>query len=89
MQTLVTSKFRNEDLKPEHTVLVASLEKLRNDLKGFQSDFARNYGTDPSKVSRVLNGKLYDAQMIDALINFRNEVTQKQKEEIVSLTERI
>lgn len=89
MTAITTSAITNEKVKEQLEILIASLSKLRNDLRGQQSAFAREYGADPSKVSRVLSGKLYDPTMIEAMIVFRDRNMELERNTIASLAERI
>jgi predicted aldo/keto reductase-like oxidoreductase len=57
------------------------LNKLKKLLNRRQAVFSNTYNVDPSKVSRVLNGKVYDPNLIEKLVDFAEEEAKRQEGE--------
>lgn len=61
------------------------LEKLKKLLNRRQAVFSNAYNVDPSKVSRVLNGKVYDAELIDKIIDFAEEEVKRLERQRITV----
>lgn len=62
---------------------MSKLSKLRKDLKGKQATVAKSLGVEPSTISRLLNGKSYNEDLLKDVIAQRDKI-QKQRQQILA-----
>lgn len=65
------------------------LPALKLMMRGKQGIFAKQYGIDASRVSRVLNARIFDLDLIGALVDFTEAEKQKEQQRISDLAAKI
>lgn len=65
------------------------LPALKKMMRGKQGTFAKQHGVDASRVSRVLNARIFDLDMIAALLDFTQAEKQKEQQRMAALAEKI
>jgi len=56
------------------------LQKLRKDLTGRQSSAAKAIGVDPSLVNRVLSGQRHNIDLLNKLVEYRDQIITEKNE---------
>ena len=70
---MTQSEIKSIMKKTETQILKAKLEKLRKDLKGKQATAAKHFHVNQSHISRVLNGEREDIDLLNQLVQYRDD----------------
>lgn len=65
------------------------LNRLKRDLRGHMTAAAGEIGTTPASVSRVLDGKQKNDEMILSLIEYRNKLQERNEKSLQNLRKQL
>jgi predicted transcriptional regulator len=65
------------------------LKKIKRDLKGNLRKCATHCNVSPSTVSRVLDGKIINYDLLDQFIQFRDEIISNQEAKLKSILDKV
>lgn len=68
-----------KEVKPETEF--RALQKLKRDLNGHMTEAAKEVGCSPSLISRILDRKRKNYQVLEKLIAFRDKLKKEQRED--------